>query len=157
MLAVNPRDPEAQRLKQENDRALEALAGRTPSPEIAALAPEVKAQRLQAATHVQNGILLYEMGRIPEAEAELNRAVALDPENQAAFYYLKVISEAKYAEGARRRELMTRDRGVELEDAWLPPTTGGLAAQPESVRHHQPDLSPVPDDSRSSPSCIGSS
>jgi tetratricopeptide (TPR) repeat protein len=33
--------------------------------------------------------LLYEMGRIPEAEAELNRAVELDPENQAAFYYLK--------------------------------------------------------------------
>lgn len=119
VLAVNPRDPEAQRMKQENDRALEALAGRTPSPEVTALAPEVRAQKLQAATHVQNGKLLYEMGRIPEAEAELNRAVQLDPENQAAFYYLKVISEAKYAEGARHRELMTRHRGVQLEDAWL--------------------------------------
>jgi tetratricopeptide (TPR) repeat protein len=126
VLTVNPRDEEALRLKKENDKALEALAGRLPSPEITALAPEVRAQKLRSATHVQNGKLLYEMGRIPEAEAELNRAVELDPENQAAFYYLKLISEAKYAEGARRREIMVKERGVELEDAWLPPRQAAL-------------------------------
>ncbi|MCL4176337.1 MAG: hypothetical protein KJ072_01115 [Verrucomicrobia bacterium] len=130
VLTVNARDEAALSLKKENDKALAALAGRTPSPEITALAPEVKEQKLQAATHVQNGKLLYEMGRIAEAEAELHRAIALDPENQAAFYYVKLISEAKYAEGARRREIMTKERGVELEDAWLPPTSAEKLPSP---------------------------
>jgi Flp pilus assembly secretin CpaC/tetratricopeptide (TPR) repeat protein len=122
VLAIDPLNQEAIRLKRENDRALQALAGRVPSPEVLALAPEAEAQRIQARTHVQNGKALYEMGRIPEAESELRQAVRLDPENQAAYYYLKLISEAKYAQGAMQREVMAREKGVEVEDAWLPHT-----------------------------------
>jgi Flp pilus assembly secretin CpaC/tetratricopeptide (TPR) repeat protein len=130
ILAVDPQHEQAIRFKRENDKALEALAGRMPSPEIRALEPEVRAQKLQAATHVQNGKALYEMGRIPEAEAELNQAVKLDSENQAAYYYLKLISEAKYAQGARQREVMAKEKGVELEDAWLPHTQKDLLPSP---------------------------
>jgi Flp pilus assembly secretin CpaC len=54
----------------------------------------------------------------------------LDPENQAAYYYLKLISEAKYAQGAYQREVMAKEKGVEVEDAWLP--------------HTQRELLPVP-------------
>jgi tetratricopeptide (TPR) repeat protein len=130
VLAIDPLNEQAIRMKRDNDRALEALAGRVPSPEVLALAPEVRAQRIQAQTHVQNGKALYEMGRIPEAEAELKQAVNLDPENQAAYYYLKLIAEAKYAQGAYQREVMAKEKGVEVEDAWLPHTQRDLLPTP---------------------------
>src|SRR5439155_18276039 len=58
------------------------------------------------ATLVQDGKVLYEMGRIDEAEARLKQATKQDPENQAAFYYLTLIEEARYAAGARKREAL---------------------------------------------------
>src|SRR2546429_2693196 len=58
------------------------------------------------ATLVQDGKVLYEMGRIDEAEARLKQATKQDPENQAAFYYLTLIEEARYAADARKREAL---------------------------------------------------
>ncbi|PYK02778.1 MAG: hypothetical protein DME23_00985, partial [Verrucomicrobia bacterium] len=57
-------------------------------------------------TLVQDGKVLYEMGRIDEAEARLKQATKQDPENQTAFYYLTLIEEARYAAGARKSEAL---------------------------------------------------
>jgi len=75
-----------------------------------------------AGTLVQDGKLLYEMGRLDEAEHKLKSAATNDPSNQAAYYYLKLIAEARYQNGARDREVMNKDKIVEMEKAWLPST-----------------------------------
>jgi beta-lactamase regulating signal transducer with metallopeptidase domain len=70
--------------------------------EIGAPSSDVAGKKLQATAHIENGKLLYEMGRIAEAEAELRRALDLDPENRKAEYYLKLVAEAKDALARRR-------------------------------------------------------
>src|SRR5207249_3716240 len=112
----------ALRLKKENDKALEALKGRVPSKEVQALIPDVQKQRLNTATLVQDGKVLYEMGRMDDAEVKLKQAAKQDPDNIMAFYYLTLIEEARYAQGARAREISVKNKSVEVERAWLPPT-----------------------------------
>src|ERR1051326_4471557 len=121
VLTVDPQNEVALRFKKENDKALDALKGKTPSREVQALVPEVERQRINTGTLVQDGKLLYEMDRMDDAEAKLKQAIKQDPENQMAFYYLTLIEEARYLQGARKREITNKKKAVEVEDAWLPP------------------------------------
>lgn len=59
---------------------------------------------------VQDGKLLYEMGKLSEAEESLTEAIKQDPRNQAAYYYLNLVREAREREahnkhGLRRRSI----------------------------------------------------
>ena len=54
---------------------------------------KVKASRL-----VKDGKLLYEMGKRAEAEAKLQQALEADPHNEAALYYLNLVSGAKHTQ-----------------------------------------------------------
>src|SRR5213594_1992669 len=74
VLTVDPKNEAALRFKKENDKALEALKGRVPSREVQALLPEVQKQKINTATLVQDGKVLYEMDRMDEAEAKLKQA-----------------------------------------------------------------------------------
>src|SRR2546427_3673445 len=121
VLTVDPKNEIALRFKKENDKALDALKGRVPSRELQALLPEVEKQRINTSTLVQDGKVLYEMDRMDEAEVKLKQAVKQDPDNQMAFYYLTLIEEARYLQGARKREITSKKKAVEVEDAWLPP------------------------------------
>ena len=55
----------------------------------------VQSNRLHAATLTQDGKLLYEMGKLDEAEIKLRQAIKEDPDNHAAAYYLNRIAEAR--------------------------------------------------------------
>jgi beta-lactamase regulating signal transducer with metallopeptidase domain/type II secretory pathway component GspD/PulD (secretin) len=52
-------------------------------------------QKVKAHALVQDGKLLYEMGKLDEAEAKLEEAIRIDPQNQAAAYYLNLVKEAR--------------------------------------------------------------
>jgi tetratricopeptide (TPR) repeat protein len=121
VLRVDPRNEEAQKLKVKVDQALEEQKGRVPSKEIVAMLPEAAQTRTDAATLVQDGKLLYEMGKLDEAEAKLRQAAKLDPTNRAAGYYLTLVQEARYSQDAVKREIMARNKMVEVERAWNPP------------------------------------
>ena len=121
VLRVDPRNDEAQKLKVKVDQALEEQKGRVPSKEIVAMLPEAAQTRTDAATLVQDGKLLYEMGKLDEAEAKLRKARELDPTNRAAPYYLTLVQEARYSQDAVKREVMARQKMVEVEQAWNPP------------------------------------
>jgi Flp pilus assembly secretin CpaC len=121
VLTVDPKNEVALRFKKENDKALEALKGRVPSREVQGLLPEIEKQKINNSTLAQDGKVLYEMGRMDEAEVKLKQAVNQDPNNGMAFYYLTLIEEARYLQGARFREVANKKKMVEVEDAWLPP------------------------------------
>src|SRR5438132_476747 len=82
---------------------------------ILALVPEVQKQKINTATLVQDGKVLYEMGRMEDAEVKLKQAAAQDPDNIMAFYYLTLIEEARYSQGARLREISVKNKSVEVE------------------------------------------
>jgi beta-lactamase regulating signal transducer with metallopeptidase domain len=85
----------------------------------------------QAARHTRNGRHLYEMGRLLEAEAELRRALQLDPELRAAQYYLHLIAQAR-REAVRRkvRDIVLRE--VIFDGVPLPLVLEHLQ---EAIRH----------------------
>ena len=55
----------------------------------------IREQTARASTLVQDGKLLYEMGKLDEAEAKLEEAITRDPQNPAAAYYLNLVKEAR--------------------------------------------------------------
>ena len=73
----------------------EALAGSNSSPassETTRPSPASEASKL-----VQDGELLYEMGRLDEAEQKLKLALQQDPKNARALYYLKLVDQVRSA------------------------------------------------------------
>ena len=125
VLRIDPKNRDALNLAARVDKALRDQAGRVPSKETLALMPEVQEEKTTAATLVQDGKLLYEMGKLEEAAAKLRAAVKLDPENQGAFYYARLVEEAVYSIEARKREAMAKSKMVEVERAWNPPVKWG--------------------------------
>jgi len=64
-------------------------------------------QRIKASTLVHDGKLLYELGKLDEAESKLKLALKTDPRNEAAYYYLNLVSEAKSRRASPiKRELL---------------------------------------------------
>ena len=67
-LRVDPKNEAAQKFKKNNDKLLEQQRGQVASQEVRSRLPEIREERVQTSTLVQDGRLLIEMGRLDEAE-----------------------------------------------------------------------------------------
>jgi len=72
--------------------------------------------RSRAAVLVQDGKLFYELGKLDESEAKLRAALKLDKANQAAYYYLNLVKEARYNQILNQRDVDSRQKWVEAEN-----------------------------------------
>ena len=118
---VNPGNKDAQMLKSSIEAAIENQRGKIPSKEALDKVPVIMEERIETATLVQDGKLLFEMGRLEEAETLFNRAVAQDPENRAATYYLHRIKNALYHQEEIQREILNSDAMIQVGKAWTKP------------------------------------
>ena len=66
-LRVDPHNPAAIKFKTENDQVMAAMKGRMPDVPTLERVPQVANDKTAAATLVQDGRLLYEMGKFEEA------------------------------------------------------------------------------------------
>ena len=130
VLRVDPSNAEALDLKRANEKLLAEQAGHIPDQETQSRVPGIVKEKVDASTKVQNARLLFEFGKIDEAIAILKDVVKQDPQNQAAFYYLNLISEAKFKEALNKRDIASRTRLVEIENAWAMPPKRELLPQP---------------------------
>lgn len=117
---VAPQNESLRRMKLELDRDVEESRGTRPSVDVLKKIPEEQQRQIDVSTKVQNGKLLYEMGRLKEAEVELKAAIAIEPNNKAAYYYLDLIKEATYRNRASAREEYEKERVLSVEASWLP-------------------------------------
>ena len=131
-LRVDPKNPFLLTMKKENDAKLESLAGKIPSVEMLERVPSIVTNKIKNNTLVQDGRLLYELGKWDEAEAKLKEAAAIDPANQGANYYLRLIEDARYSGSSRKRELEVGKRMVEIEDAWQRPVQRDVLPAPNA-------------------------
>jgi len=95
--------------------ASDAATNTSPGPVTTSAA--ILEQKIKASRLVRDGKLLFEMGKLDEAEAKLKLALREDLNNEAALYYLNLVAEAR------------------------PERTGGLRKVPPSPRR---ELLPVP-------------
>ncbi|HEX7860503.1 MAG TPA: hypothetical protein VF773_09270 [Verrucomicrobiae bacterium] len=121
VLRLDPRNTVAQNFKAENDKRIQERLGREPSKAVLERVPEVQKERVNTSILVNDARLLMEMGKLDEAEAKLIQATKEDPEHRAAFYYLTLIKERRFSQEARKREVMAKEKIVEVESAWNTP------------------------------------
>ena len=116
--------------KRKNDGLLAAQAGRIPSQAVIDQIPSIITNKVKNATLVQDGKLLYELGKWDEAEAKLKQVIASEPENRAAAYYMNLIREARYNAGVRNADVNAQKTLVEIIDAKQPELQRELLPKP---------------------------
>lgn len=121
LLKVDPNHVKAKNFKRENDQRLANLVGRVPSEEALSHIGPDKTNKLTAAIAVQDGKLAFEMGHFDRAEAKLQEAIKLDPDNGPAYQYLNIIRESKYTRAHREKLLTDKDKLLEVEQYWEQP------------------------------------
>ncbi len=132
VLKVDSKNPAALAFKKHNDELLAQMKGRMPSQEVLDKVPQVVAQKTDAATLVQDGKLLYEMGKLHDADIKLQQALQLDPDNRAAYYYRNLIQQAKYARESSQHTIDTQQRMAEVEKKWVMPTSKNALPVPNA-------------------------
>src|SRR5581483_3253055 len=121
-IKVAPNDPNVQEFKKENDAIMASMKGKMPDVATVEQIPQVNAQKTDAGTLVQDGKLLYEMGKFEEADVKLHQALEKDPDNQAAFYYLNLVKQAYYEREEHKRITGQQDAMLQVQKEWTPKT-----------------------------------
>ena len=118
ILVIDPKNQVALDFKRDNERLLAAQAGTIPSEAVMAQIPAFRTNEIRVATMVQDGKLLYEAGKLNEAEAKLTLAYQEDPSNVAAYQYLQMIKDKRMADANRRAELGANQATIQVEKEW---------------------------------------
>ncbi|HEV2693738.1 MAG TPA: hypothetical protein VG347_12675 [Verrucomicrobiae bacterium] len=121
VLKADPKNPAAIAFKAQNDKLIALSAGHVPSPATTEMVPAIMNQKVQAGTLVQDGKLLYEMGKLDEADAKLMAAVKLDPDNTGAYYYQNLVKQARYTRDLTQHSVDTQTRMEQVEKQWVLP------------------------------------
>ncbi|HVM50202.1 MAG TPA: tetratricopeptide repeat protein [Candidatus Acidoferrum sp.] len=130
VLRVDPSNAAAIDFKRNNDKLMADQRGTVPSPEVKAEIPAVQEEKIHARTLVQDGKLLYELGKMDEAEKKLREALREEPRSQAALYYLSLVSEAKYSQALKEHGVTAQQNLSEVEQAWANPVKRELLPSP---------------------------
>src|SRR5579864_5979913 len=104
-LRVDPTNPEAIEAKRLNDKLMLEQRGHVPDLDTQARIPAIVNEKVNIGTKVQNARVLYEMGKIKESKAILKECIKEDPQNQAAYYYLNLISEVEFKQALNSRDV----------------------------------------------------
>jgi type II secretory pathway component GspD/PulD (secretin)/tetratricopeptide (TPR) repeat protein len=121
VLKVDPKNEAGLAFMEQNERMLAEQKGHVPTATAVEQAATAQKEKIEAATMVQDGRLLLEMGKLDEAETKLKKAMNRDPENRAAFYYMSLVKEARYSEADRRRDQDSKEGMVKVEQEWAYP------------------------------------
>lgn len=135
ILRVDPSNAAAIEFKRGNEKLMAEQRGTVPSPEVIAQIPGIVESNTQARTLVQDGKLLYELGKLEEAEAKLRLALRQDPRSQAGLYYLSLVSEAKYTQSLKQHGVTAQQNLSEVEQAWANPIKRELLPVPNPYAH----------------------
>jgi type II secretory pathway component GspD/PulD (secretin)/tetratricopeptide (TPR) repeat protein len=130
VLRVDPSNAAALDFKRGNEKLIVEQRGTVPSPEVVAQVPAAKEESIQARTLVQDGKLLYELGKNDEAEVKLRQALKENPRSQAALYYLSLVHEAKYTQALKEHGVSAQQNLSDVEQAWANPIKRELLPTP---------------------------
>ena len=133
VLVLSPGNLQARGQLQSIDAQLEKLRGRMPSEETIGEVKDVIEEKIQAATLVQDGKLLYEMARYDQAEAKLRQALKVDPANRGASYYMVLVQEAKNTIQVKKRDMTSREAIKNVTKDWVAPTAHEGLIVPRSL------------------------
>ncbi len=127
VLKEDPKNELALGFKAKLEETRQRLAGRLPSQSVVALIPTIQSNNLVASSLVVDAKILFEAGRMEEAEVYVKQALKLDPGNRAAIYYQELIMDQTKRRENLNRERFSKERILEVDKAWnVPINRGGL-------------------------------
>src|ERR1039458_5334898 len=136
VLKADPKNNAAIGFKEKNDQMMVAMKGRradNATLDLTAPNGPIASDMVAARTLVQDGKLLYEMGKFTDAEIKLADAIKLDPDNNTATYYLNLIKQAKYSRDSAMHNTDTQQSMGRGEKKWiLPKPTANLTFETTS-------------------------
>src|SRR5262249_29136905 len=100
------------------------------SKEVEIRLSQIPNERATNMSHITDARLLYEMGKLDEAETTLKQALKEDPRNQNAYYYLELVRQERYRQAAQRRDVDSRQSMVQVEQDWATPVSRDSLPQP---------------------------
>jgi len=118
LLHVDPKNVAALEFKRGNDVLIQQQRGIVPSPEAVAMVPAIREDKISAATLVQDGRMLFELGKLDEAQLKLREALKIDPGNTAAIYYSSLVEQERHKQLSNKRDVMAEGRMVEIDREW---------------------------------------
>ena len=122
-LKVNPKNPQALEMKRTNDKMLAETRGTRPTRDLVAQVPVWQQDHVAMQTKVRDAQLLYENGKYDDAEVKLKQVLEVEPDNTAAAYYSSIIKERRDANATVSRAIQSKDRMLQVENAWSVPTS----------------------------------
>ena len=132
VLRVDPSNAAAIDFKRGNDKLLAEQRGRIPDADTQAQVPAIVQEKVNAGTLTQDGKLLYELGKYEEAEVKLKQALRIDPNSQAALYYLSLCADGKFTQASKRRAVTAQQNITEVVQDWANPVKRELLPVPNS-------------------------
>jgi type II secretory pathway component GspD/PulD (secretin)/tetratricopeptide (TPR) repeat protein len=133
ILKLDPRNEQALAFKRQLEEEKLRSAGMRPSQETITRLPELRTDRVTAATLVQDGKLLYEAGKLDEAEQKLIQAAKMDPNSRAPFHYLELIKEQRYKNHSAAQQQITKGMLLDISKAWNEPITRDALPSPNPM------------------------
>ncbi len=123
LMKLYPTDPRVLEFKKENDKLLALRQGRMPDPETLRMIPKNEQDLRQSNTLVQDSKVQDQMGKLDEAENNLRQALRLNPDNQAATYYLNLVQGKRFLRDTTKREAWSKEQIMQVERKWEPTVT----------------------------------
>ena len=122
VLAVDPKNVAALELQKANTKSLNDLRGQIPDAATQERVALAQNDKIEASTLAHDGQILFEAGKLDEAVVKLKAALKLNPDSEAAEYYLNLIQQARYGRAESVRETMSKRSMVTVHQAWEEPT-----------------------------------
>ena len=119
ILAADPGNRAALDFKAENDKLIAEQFPRHPTQDAVVKAHTITLEKATNNTYVHDGVLFFELGKLDEAEAKFNLALAQDPANDAARYYLNLVQDARFKNAQADHELNSRRALSKVEEEWI--------------------------------------
>lgn len=118
VLRVNGKDIAALEFKRANDHIIDVQRGTQPSPEVVDTLPQIRTNKIEIQTLVQDGRLLFQLDKLNEAEVKLKQALIMDPGNEGANYYMSLIQQKRLRNSVNERNITSERRIAEVEKDW---------------------------------------
>jgi type II secretory pathway component GspD/PulD (secretin) len=123
VLKVDPQNKTALEMRVQNDRLTVETYDKSPHAVALDTLSATETNRVEIAKLVQDGKLYYETGRLLRAEEVLRAAIRLNPDNQAAAYYLDLVMARKFSAEARLRGVNDKQMLLAIDEAWTQAVT----------------------------------
>ena len=120
-LLVLPQNQALLTFRRANEQAEARFRNASPGTDVAARLQELKKRQGEVTSLLRDGKFLWEARDYAQAEDKFNRVIKLDPRNDVAYNYLRLINRVRNDDAVMAREVNFRNMVQEVNEKWRPP------------------------------------